>query len=143
MAERPFELDEHTDASNGLFEMSVIEAAAIKVGPPYDEFLRRSLEEGGITGLLREMLASLPEPPWWNALTLEELSDRIVGELGHPAFADSGARRYLRWSALGACWSIEFDNNHPDTLVAERLAAAAQVISPTWRYATQPSCQHG
>ena len=106
----------------------MIQATAVKAGPPYEGFVSRSLEEGGVTDLLREGLASLPEPPWWDALTLEELADRTLDQLGRPAFADAGARRSVKWSALGACWTIEFANSYADTLVAERLAAAAQVV---------------
>ncbi len=77
---------------------------------------------------MREGLASLPEPPWWDALPLEELADRTLDQLGRPTFADAGALRSVKWSALGTCWTIEFANSYADTLVAERLAAAAQVI---------------
>ncbi len=128
MAERPFDLDKHPDLSRALFGLGVIQATAVKAGPPYERFISRSLEESGVTDLLREGLSSLPEPPWWEALTLEELADRTLDQLGHPAFADAGAHRSVKWSALGTCWTIGFANGYVDTLVAERLAAAAQVI---------------
>ena len=128
MAERPFDLGKHADLSRALFGLGVIQATAVKGGPPYEGFISRSLEEGGATDLLREGLASLPEPPWWDALPLEELADRTLDQLGRPTFADAGALRSVKWSALGTCWTIEFANSYADTLVAERLAAAAQVI---------------
>jgi len=128
MAERPFDLGKHADLSRALFGLGVIQATAVKGGPPYEGFISRSLEEVGATDLLREGLASLPEPPWWDALPLEELADRTLDQLGRPTFADAGALRSVKWSALGTCWTIEFANSYADTLVAERLAAAAQVV---------------
>jgi len=128
IAERPFDLDKHADLSRALHGLGVIQAAAVKAGPPYEGFISRSLKEGGVTDLLRQGLASLPVPPWWDTLTLEDLADRTLDQLGRHAFADAGARRSLRWSSLGACWIIEFADSYADTLVAERLAAAAQVI---------------
>lgn len=128
LAGRPFDIDSHPDLSRALYGLAVIQATAVKAGPPHEGFVSRSLEEGGVTDLLREGLASFPEAPWWDALSLEELTDRTLQQLGRPAFADAGARRAVKWSALGACWTIEFANSYADTLVAERLAAAAQVI---------------
>jgi len=128
LADRPFDLDKHADLSRALYGLGVIQATAAKAGPPYEKFVSHSLEEGTVTDLLRDGLASLPNPPWWDALPLKELADRTLDQLGRPVFADAGSCRTVKWSALGACWTIEFANSYADTLAAERLAAAAQVI---------------
>ena len=51
-----------------------------------------------------------------------------IDDLTAPPFSDLGETRRIRFSALGTNWVLEASNDNDTVIVAERFAAAAQVI---------------
>lgn len=76
----------------------------------------------GMVDQLREMLA---EMDGWSE---QEWSERTDDQLDGRPYADLGARREIRFCALGLAWTISCANRYLAVAAAERLAAAAQVL---------------
>jgi hypothetical protein len=127
-AEDPFDLEKHERLAHCLFEQGMIRGFAQKLGGTYEEFVDGLIEAEGLTKFLDDILSDLPEPPWWDGLSVEEFGDKVADELGRPAFSDGGPIRSIRWVAMGVTWTVEFINAYDDTLVGERIAVALQVI---------------
>ena len=66
-----------------------------------------------------------PDSPAQGDFAFVLVGDR--GLVGRP-FSDLGDLRYIRFSALGTDWSLIAENDTESVLVAERFAAAAQVM---------------
>jgi hypothetical protein len=71
---------------------------------------------------------SVPEAEPWGSMTLEEIWRRIQSEIGGPIFNELGARRTIRWPALGISWTVWFPNCYELALLGEELAATLQIV---------------
>lgn len=126
-AEDPHNWERHQHLQFAFFEFSIIRGIARVAGGRYEALVDEILERTGANALLDELLEGLGVEPWWVALSIEQLAERVAEELGQPAFSDGGERRSLAWRALGVTWVVEFDNTYDATVMAERLAAFAQI----------------
>jgi hypothetical protein len=124
-SEDPWDTSRHEQLTHGLFEWSVIEAIAARLGEPNESLIRGTISRVGASQII-DPAVSLGA--WWSDLTTDEFADRVSIELGHPAFADAGEVRVLRWRALGIEWRLRFSNDYETTVAAERLAAAMQIV---------------
>jgi hypothetical protein len=71
---------------------------------------------------------SQPGAQPWGKLPTDDIWRRIQTEIGGPIFSDIGARRSIRWPALGITWAISFTNTYELCLLGEELAATLQII---------------
>jgi hypothetical protein len=126
-AEDPYNYDRHQHLQNAILELSIIRGVAKVVDGEYSAFVSGALERTRVNELLDEVIDGLEAPPWWEQLSPNELAQYVSEELGQLGFSDGGTRRSLTWAALGVTWEVEFPNDYDSTIVAERLAAFAQI----------------
>jgi len=60
--------------------------------------------------------------------TPESFAQQFAEQLGAVPFADSGAERWVSWSALGISWHVRFANDYDTTRAGERFCALAQIL---------------
>jgi len=77
-------------------------------------------------GALEPLQRVIDDSEDWDAETHVRLADEQLQ--GRP-FSDLGAERVLRFTALGVEWRVRSPNDYRHVLAAERLAAAAQIMS--------------
>jgi len=77
-------------------------------------------------GALDPLRRVIEEADDWDVETHVRLADEQL--LGRP-FTDLGTERVLRFTALGVEWRLRSPNDYYHVLAAERLAAAAQIMS--------------
>ena len=123
----PYNQEIHTSLPFAFFELTVIRAIARAANEAYAVYVDQVLDAMGLNSVLDSFLDSMDVPLWWESMGLEQLSERVVEQLGRPAFSDGGEIRTISWRALGVDWSVQFRNNYETTIVAERLAAISQI----------------
>lgn len=127
--EDPFDLEKHESATWGLFELTTIRAVAGAADSHFDSFFNAAMDRVGVTEVLDEFVVDNVEHPWWENRKPEEIFRHVQDQLGHSAFSDAGGTRTICWCALGVRWAVHFPNDYETTIVAERLAAVAQIVT--------------
>jgi hypothetical protein len=112
--------------SGTLFDLTIIDACARRLGAPYLLAASRVIDRFGMRAFLDE---AVPPNPWWEGLSTEDLGAYVARELGQPGFSDAGPIRTIAWRALGIDWRLTVANEHPSVVAAERLAAILQVAA--------------
>jgi hypothetical protein len=126
-SENPYEFSEHSSLNWSLFEYAVMRGVAERFDESLKERIESDCKNAGLMPILEEFLSDFDQEPWWLTRSPEELIRHLFSEIGAPPFSDTGNRRMIEWSALGVTWQVEFPNDRPNTIAAERLAAIAQV----------------
>ena len=120
--EAGLESEEHTRVDNALLHLAYISACAGNVDSDFAALIEAMSDRIGaleiIEGATVEMNSE--DKDFWESFGGAELT-------AWP-FADLGESRYIRFSALGTDWTLVSDNDMDSVYVAERFAAAAQVI---------------
>jgi hypothetical protein len=114
---------------HGNLSFMAAHIAAMRHGSPemevaLDGFLE-SWPEMFTTGAMAIVDSPISE---WNAGGWPEVVDYFREVLLDRPFSDLGARRHVRWSALGIDWTISFNNTYDATPLAEQLIAQVQLV---------------
>lgn len=128
MSEDPHALEIHEELTKCLYHLVEIQAVGKKIDPIVSRFVESLLDQAGMTEFLQEFASNADVDLWWELLSAEDLIAHMVEESGTSAFSDAGADREIRWKALGICWTVKFHNTFEETLLGERVAAAAQIL---------------
>lgn len=126
LAEDPGNPERHDLIQTATLEALLIRAGARHAEPAYEVFLEPTLVDCGVLGVADQLIVDLDLEPWWDDIDSEQYFAKTASELGHPAFADCGPTRVVRWQALGVEWRVTFANDRETTLVGERLVAYLQ-----------------
>jgi hypothetical protein len=91
--------------------------------PAFVPFVERVAQSLGIRDSLEEEL-----PAWTRNRdeVLKKVDEQLLGRF----LSDGGARRVIRFAALGIDWTISSSNRFSDARAAERFAAAIQIALP-------------
>ena len=126
----PFEFEKHPALEQQLAQVTILRSVtrrlAVDALPALDRMGGQWDLEADLWSLVTEN--SRPEAKPWSSLPVGEIWRRIQTEIGGPIFSDVGARRAIRWPALGISWTVSFENTYELALVAEELAATLQII---------------
>jgi len=99
---------------------SLLRGAAVTASE-LEAHIQEAMRRCGMEELI-ELSHEMPE------VTAEEVVASADVEMHGRPFSDAGEERVIRFSALGLDWTIRTDNTYEHVLVAERFAAAAQVL---------------
>ncbi len=110
-------------SERAIFNLGMLLRGARTLSPA---LLPRVEEVARRQGALDPLQRVIEEADEWDVETHVRLADEQL--LGRP-FSDLGAERILRFTALGVEWRLLSPNDYHHVLAAERLAAAAQIMS--------------
>ena len=114
--------DDHDSVLRSIVHLSWIHAAARTLVPAALPQLEASVGRTGVNAYLDEVRDVVPA---LTRLDWERIGDEDL--LGRP-FSDAGHERIIRFAALGTRWTIRSSTERADSFIAERLAAAAQIL---------------
>ena len=114
--------EEHTDVEETLIKLAHVSACASIVDSDLAALIGSTTARIGVAEMIEDVIdvLSAKDQDFW-----ESLGD--IGLVARP-FADLGELRYIRFSALGTDWTLVAANDIASVRVAERFAAAAQVM---------------
>lgn len=125
-AEDAFDPQAHPSLQRLDFYTMIVLLAAEQFRPSALPTLRDAL---GGTGYLQEILSTgldvlRPSFTYSEEVFTEHADEQLAGRL----FSDLGPRRAITFAALGTSWRITCANDRRSVLVAERFAAATQIL---------------
>ena len=114
--------DKHTGVQNACLQLVYVNACAKLVDSDLAALVGVKTARIDAEGIIEETLNQLnpKDRNYWESFGDTKLVAR--------PFADLGGVRYIRFSALGTDWTLVAANNVDSVRVAERFAAAAQVV---------------
>jgi hypothetical protein len=126
----PFDLEKHQALSEQLSQVAILRSVTGRLAADLLPTLDRMGGEWNLADDLWSLVTEISRPGTepWDSLPSEEMWRRIQGEIGGPIFSDVGARRTIRWTALGITWTLSFANTYELALLGEELAATLQII---------------
>src|ERR1700693_4350504 len=120
-------LAEHEDLQILVTYLTIVYIAGQRLMPAdISAWLEAKLHEMKLFDVVHD-LASEHENPW-TTRTGEEIAKQACAELNNPPFADAGAGRTMKFTALGLRWMVYYGNDYQTLLTAERFTAILQVI---------------
>ena len=114
--------EKHTAVQNAFLHLAYINACAKTVDPDLAELIAAKTSLTGARDIIEDTLDLLKKEDkgYWESFV-------DIGLVARP-FADLGAIRHIRFSALGTNWTLATANDIESVRLAERLASAAQVV---------------
>jgi hypothetical protein len=126
LADDPWDAERFEYLSGTLFDLTIIDACARRLGDPYAAASSRVIDRFGLRPFLDE---ALPAEPWWEGLSTDVLGSRIANELGRPGFCDAGRTLTIAWRALGLDWRLFVANEYNSVIAAYRFGSILQVAA--------------
>ena len=111
--------DDHIEPA--IFNFASLLRRAAVTAPELEADIQEAMRRCGVEELI-ELSREMPE------VTAEEVVAFADVEMNGRPFSDAGDERVIRFSALGLDWTVRAENTYEHVLVAERFAAAAQVL---------------
>ena len=114
--------EKHTVLQNAVLHLSYANLCARTVDRGLAALIAASTARTGNQELIEEVInaGNLRSEEYWESFGIDDLATR--------PFADLGKVRHIRFSALGTAWTLVTANNFESICLAERFAAAAQVM---------------
>ena len=114
--------EKHTEVNDALLNLAYVSACARIVDSDLAALIDATTARIGAQGIIEDAINALnaQDEAFW-----ESFGD--IGLVARP-FADLGEVRYIRFSALGTDWTLAAANEIDSVRIAERFAAAAQVM---------------
>ena len=114
--------EKHTEVQNAFLHLTYISACARTVDSNLAAVIRKKTVRTGAQELIEDTLnvVNSKDTDHWESFGTTELVAR--------PFADLGDARYIFFSALGTDWTLVTTNDIESVRLAERFAAAAQVM---------------
>ena len=114
--------EKHTAVQNAFLHLAYINACVKIVDPDLADLIAAATAQTGAQDIIEDTLNMLKakDKGFWESFV-------DIGLAARP-FADLGAVRYIRFSALGTEWTLATANDIESIRLAERLASAAQVV---------------
>ncbi|MCY4449415.1 MAG: hypothetical protein OXE02_11315 [Chloroflexi bacterium] len=114
--------EKHEDIKDAFTNLACVSACARTVAPELASSIDSITERLGVRTIIEDITNafSAKDPSFWESFSSSELAAR--------PFADLGKIRYIRFSALGTDWTLATTNDIESVRIAERFAAAAQVM---------------
>ena len=114
--------EKHTVLQNAVLHLSYANLCARTVDRGLAALIAASTARTGNQELIEEVInaANLRSEEYWESFGIDDLATR--------PFADLGKVRHIRFSALGTAWTLVTANNFESICLAERFAAAAQIM---------------
>ena len=114
--------EKHPAVHDAILHLTLINSCARCVDSELAALIGDALDRIGTRAIVEEVIDDLgtADKGFWKSFGGEEHTAR--------PFIDLGDTRYIRFSALGTDWTVMADNDIESVRVAERFAAAAQVM---------------
>lgn len=114
--------EKHTEVEDAVMNLAYVNACAKVVNSDLAALVGATTARVGAQGIINDAIKvlSVEDKDFW-----ESFGDK--GLVARP-FADLGDIRYIRFRALGNDWTLVTTNDFDSVRVAERFAAAAQVM---------------
>lgn len=116
------DLENHKEVENALMNLTYISACARDVDPDLAASIDATTARLGALEIIEDGIDV------FSAKGMEFWKSFGGKGLVAPPFTDLGENHYIRFSALGANWTLVTSNDFESVRVAERFAAAVQVI---------------
>ena len=114
--------EKHTVLQNAVLHLSYANLSARSVDPDLAALIAATTAQTGEQELVEEIISKT------NALSEDHWETFATDDLVARPFADLGKVRHIRFSALGTAWTLVTANDFESVCLAERFAAAAQVM---------------
>lgn len=126
----PFDFEKHQALQQQLAQVAILRSVTRRLATDLLPALDKMGSEWNLGDDLWSVVTEISQPDAepWGKLPTDEIWRRIQTEIGGPIFSDIGARRAIRWPALGITWTISFVNTYELSLLGEELAATLQII---------------
>ena len=114
--------DEDEMIQSAVLHLAYISLCARRLDPALKSTIRAIVDRSGSEEVIDEVIGDRPEsdPRSWGSFG--------EGELSNPPFADLGAIRCIRFSALGTDWTVSTANDDDSVTAAERFTAGVQTM---------------
>lgn len=104
-----------------LYNFASLLRSTALIAPELQAGIEEAMRRCGMEELI-ELSAELP------ALAADEVVALTDTEMNGRPYSDTGEERIMRFAALGLDWTVRAANRYEHVLVAERFAAAAQIL---------------
>jgi hypothetical protein len=126
----PFDFEKHQALQEQLAQVGILRLVTHRLAADLLPALDAMAGEWNLADDLWSVVTEISQlgAKTWDSLPTDEIWRRIQTEIGGPIFSDIGARRAIRWPALGITWTVSFANTYELSLLGEELAATLQII---------------
>jgi hypothetical protein len=126
--EKPLDLETHEEFQHVLFGAVTIRSVTQRLYPDFLAFV--DFRIGRWNEIPTDILTALKDKveELLKEKTDKELVAWLGGRVNQTPFNDAGARRVIRWKALGVNWKVDFVNDYITTSMAEQFIAMLQIL---------------